>query len=82
MSPYLFIVRWLRTAVRAAVRAEVEQCMADRRAALRRQPDDAEMAAIRTHLAQAGVTIRQPRTSAVLPFPAANDHHTPPPSAA
>lgn len=78
MNPF----RWIVLAFRAAVRSEVERAMADRRAALSRDPDDAETRRLKAFLGKSGLTVRRPAT--VIPMPANDLTHTspPPPSVA
>lgn len=86
MRPFDILVR----AFRAAVRAEVDRAMADRRAA-RRQAESLELADLKRLFRGAGLTVvdvmpagRCERLGAdIIPFPAANTNHSePPPSAA
>lgn len=78
MNPF----RMLVMAFRAAVRSEVERAMADRRAALSRDPDDAETRRLEAFLGKSGLTVRGPAT--VIPLPANDLTQTspPPPSVA
>lgn len=77
--------RWLVLAFRAAIRAEVEAYIRDRRAALTRDPSDDELVAIRETLKAQGfrVTPAIKASAEILPFPSVQPNHSePPPSAA
>lgn len=89
MSLFSLLVR----AFQAAVRAEVDRAMADRRAALRRDPDIAELDRLRASLGALNLVVVDREGTAlhlhgqpsadILPFPIANDRHdSTPPSAA
>lgn len=72
LNPFRMLVLAVRHAVRAAVRSEVERALADRSAALSRDPDDAETRRLKAFLGKSGLTVRGPAT--VIPMPA-NDRN-------